>query len=565
MPRDQRPPGSLSALGAVPVVFGSEFEPLDLDDGVWELRVSATDFVLNATSAASGRFEILHDIQPPRTALGIGVPSMAAGTLPAEIAVMAFISSRTLLNLNSVDDLVAADDSAGLGVALQYIEVDGLFRSSIANQNPFPDQIFSSSFTLEGDADGVYALAYYAQDTLGNREALKTSTVAVDNTAPITQLALQGGKQASGLDASSFYVSSDTRLNLPAFDPLTGGVASGLEITRYRDNQGALQDFSAPIAFGEGAHRLVYQSRDRLENSEVLRSTTVLVDATHPITTAAMGSPAFTAPDGAHYITPVTPLNFSALDPESSGVASGVERIETGVDGNEYSTYISTLTFGEGLHSVRYRAFDRVANAEPDWLIELRSDGTAPITALEVRGTYYTTAAPEGTRNYAPAHFTYALAAQDPIAQGVASGLAKTSYRIDSGPGRDYGEAFNLAEGLRRIDFWSEDRVQNTELVKSTTVYVDATAPRSSLEIGAPQTLSGSLSVVSGKTALIVRSTDPVSSDVASGIQAILFLRDLEAFAVQGGTFGLTGSDGIKTVAFYAKDNVGNARRKPGK
>jgi hypothetical protein len=174
--------------------------------------------------------------------------------------------------------------------------------------------MFSSSFTLAGDADGVHSLAYQAQDTLGNLEILRRSTVAVDNTAPITMLGAQGGRQASGPDASTFYASSATRLNLTAYDPLSGGVASGLEITRYRDNQGNFQDFSAPIAFAEGIHRLEYQSLDRLGNAEVLRSTTVLVDATHPITTAAIGSPAFTDTDGARYIAPTTPVSFSAED-----------------------------------------------------------------------------------------------------------------------------------------------------------------------------------------------------------------------------------------------------------
>ena len=190
------------------------------------------------------------------------------------------------------------DDALGLGVASQRHEVDGVLRSSFTNQGPASGQVFSSSFTLAQDADGVHALAYYAQDTLGNQEMLKTSTVAVDNTPPATMLDVQGGRQASGPDASAFYASSDTRLNLSAFDPLSGGVASGLELTRYRDNEGSFQDFSAPIAFAEGSHRLDYQSRDRLGNTEVLHSTTVLVDATHPITTAAVGLPAFTDAEG---------------------------------------------------------------------------------------------------------------------------------------------------------------------------------------------------------------------------------------------------------------------------
>ena len=52
-PRLERSSGSLAALALVPRVFsGARIWRLSrLDDGIWELRVSATDFVLNESSA----------------------------------------------------------------------------------------------------------------------------------------------------------------------------------------------------------------------------------------------------------------------------------------------------------------------------------------------------------------------------------------------------------------------------------------------------------------------------------------------------------------------------------
>ncbi|MDQ7773868.1 MAG: hypothetical protein RDU13_10125 [Elusimicrobiales bacterium] len=59
-PRGEKP-------AVIPVASGQSFDPLELDDGVWELTVSATDFVLNAGYASGGLFEVGHATRPAVT------------------------------------------------------------------------------------------------------------------------------------------------------------------------------------------------------------------------------------------------------------------------------------------------------------------------------------------------------------------------------------------------------------------------------------------------------------------------------------------------------------------
>ncbi|MEW5905557.1 MAG: hypothetical protein AB1734_02120 [Elusimicrobiota bacterium] len=59
-PRGEKP-------AVIPVASGRSFDPLELDDGVWELTVSAADFVLNAGYASGGFFEVVHATRPAVT------------------------------------------------------------------------------------------------------------------------------------------------------------------------------------------------------------------------------------------------------------------------------------------------------------------------------------------------------------------------------------------------------------------------------------------------------------------------------------------------------------------
>ncbi|MBI4676746.1 MAG: hypothetical protein HY748_04115 [Elusimicrobia bacterium] len=726
-PRGNRP-------GFVPATTGQTFDPLDLDDGLWRLKVSAADFVMNSTAHYSGAFEVIHDTLAPRTLMTISAPQAPGGPGGAE-----FVSSRTMINLSSVDDLVLAGDGQGLGVAWQALSVDGIFRTTFTNLSPASRQVFSSSFTLATEPDGIHALAFFGQDVVGHVEALGSKAVALDDTPPLTGLVLS-------TPSFNGFVSSRTLLTLVAEDPVAGGVASGVEFTSYRIGGGDFvrMPLSLSLAGPDGAYVLEFQSRDRVENLEVLHSTTVLldqtppettlslegpvsgdfvtsqatvalvshdpgtlpsgaaltrykindgafvigsplsqfglsgsdgnyriqyqsedhvanlevllervlkldntppkteaviqdtvffgvdgstyashaaglgliavdagseverteaavdgepfepysapltlaegvhvvryrsvdklgnveterslslkVDGTPPTTTAQVGEPSFMDAQGKHYVTPATAVSFSALDPGlafSTVPGSGLSLIEVAMDTGPFSAFTRSLTFTEGRHTVFFRAVDRVGNVEVIRTLSLRSDATPPITAMKPSGEFFTA----GARDFAPGHFTYSLPAEDPAAKDVASGVAWTRFGLDHGPLAAFTSAFSLTEGIRLVSFQSQDNVENLELLKNSTVYVDATAPATALAIGGPSfdPGEGRPVFVALKTMLGLPSIDPEVLGAASGVREARFRLDSGAFQIFAARFTVPLPEGPHQIEWFGTDNVGNA------
>ncbi|MFH1919387.1 MAG: hypothetical protein ABIP48_05800, partial [Planctomycetota bacterium] len=61
---------------SIPVTSGQVMDLLDIDDGVWELRISATDFARNSSYAASGAFDIMTIILAESTITVNGAPEI---------------------------------------------------------------------------------------------------------------------------------------------------------------------------------------------------------------------------------------------------------------------------------------------------------------------------------------------------------------------------------------------------------------------------------------------------------------------------------------------------------
>jgi len=370
--------GPVSVAGEVAgdVASGLAFTRYALDGG--SFQTYATTFTLTEgvrrvdfqSQDNLGHLELLRsatvfvDATAPLTALGIGAPQFASGAI-------LYVSTETPFSLASQDTSVSGVVSGVSGIS---------FRLDAAAFGSY-----LSTFTIPAP-DGPRSIAWSAMDNVGNVEAVKTTNVILDAAAPQSSLAVVGGRQAAASDAASFYASPDTRVTFTAVDPQAGGVASGLALVRYQDNGGAFQNFTVPLALGEGRHALRYQGQDNVLNLEVLRSTTVLVDATPPATAVSIGAPTFTAADGTIYVAPATPVAFTAADPALplGEPGSGVERVEASVDGGVFASLSAPLIFSEGLHTVRYRASDRVGNVELERTLQLSSDATPPASVLEV-------------------------------------------------------------------------------------------------------------------------------------------------------------------------------------
>ncbi|MDO8632172.1 MAG: IPT/TIG domain-containing protein, partial [Phycisphaerales bacterium] len=288
---------------AVVTASSASYVPAPLSQGLHTIAAQVADLGGNSASSTA---TFLVDSLPPATTLLLN----------------GLASSTTNLVVVSTDAFGFSAADSGTGVHETRFSIDGA-----------ADAVFLTPFSL---AAGTHTLAFRSLDRVGHAEAVQTVSVSVspyDDTAPITSLAVLGGRQFAGPNAASFYASSDTRFGLPAVDPLVDGVASGLALTQYQDNGGAFQVFASAFGLPEGAHLLAFQSRDNVQNLEVLRSTTALIDTTAPVSSATVASPRFVTADGTIYITPATSITLSADDPSlpTGQPGSGASRIEVAI------------------------------------------------------------------------------------------------------------------------------------------------------------------------------------------------------------------------------------------
>ncbi|MBI5624770.1 MAG: IPT/TIG domain-containing protein [Elusimicrobia bacterium] len=353
-PRGERP-------AQIAVSSGQVIEPLDLDDGLWRLEVSATDFLANSTEAVSGAFEVVHDTLPPRTSASVGAPQY-------HVAGSTIISGMTPVTLQWLDDRSVEGDGIGFGVAQSLYAVgDAAF------------QVYTGSVTIS--AEGSVSLRYYSVDLSGIAESTKTLALQVDASAPLTSLVLSEGRQAEGPDAGSFYASPQTWFGLSAQDPLSGGIASGLSLTEYQLDGGSFAAYASSFTLAEGSHVLAYRSQDNVDNLEVLRSTTALVDATAPETTfAVLGTSSVV--DGVITFVTDSSATLTSQDSTANGVASGVGITYFLVDsdpevcenpGNDpaypagtcpNAVFAGPFSLAAGTHTVYFVSLDRVGNEE---------------------------------------------------------------------------------------------------------------------------------------------------------------------------------------------------------
>ncbi|MFA5140503.1 MAG: LamG-like jellyroll fold domain-containing protein [Elusimicrobiota bacterium] len=261
-----------------------------LDDGIWELQVSATDFAGNWSYAASGSFEVKHDTLPPRTTLALGTPKFQAGRV--------FISTRTELILSAEDDLLETFDNMGSGVAAtRHALADGPF-------SPYEGPLH----LLE---DGLRSFRYFSMDKAGNVEPVNTSDLAVDAIAPESGLIVQGGSRTLG---GTLYARAD--LGLVFQDPAPNGAASGVKAAFVSINGGDFSSTTTLQALPDESYNLRFYSVDNVENSGEMVEKQVVLDRIAP---AAVGLNVVEPSTDSLTLAWMTPGDDAGSDPIASG------------------------------------------------------------------------------------------------------------------------------------------------------------------------------------------------------------------------------------------------------
>lgn len=524
---------------------------LFLGTGTHLLSLLAQDRVGNLLDNTTSPFRVvIGDALPPRTTAEFGVPGIGGNQV--------YVTNATPIVLSSVDDLLDLGDASGLGVAFQEAALTSLSSGTTRSQR-FSASV--STFLASAEADGLYALDFFAEDVAGNREDTRRTTVAVDNTPPLTALA-PGTPSFAG---SRLFVSTRTLMGFAAVDSVLDGAASGVDRTLYAVDGGSLAVFSSGFNLAGGTRAVSFQSYDRLGNAEIVRSTVVVVDADAPRTElsflgAVAAASSQTVPvDADSFLSAAAAMALTAEETGSAETASGVALTRFRLDSGAFQVYGGTFApASEGLHLLEFQSLDRVENEESLRVANVAVDTTPPSVELVVHGPAY----PLGDRLFVSSSSVLEVSAADPVSGGVASGVGEVEFRVDPASGMPFAlftSSFTLPAGPYLVEFRGRDRVGNESAATARDVFVDTSAPISIIAAGEPKAdLSGGVLLVSPLTPLLVVSTDPAAGGASSGIREVLVAVDSGAFTVSAGTFTLPG-EGPRTVSYFARDNVLNA------
>jgi len=521
----------------LPINQNQIFEPLDIDDGFWKFTVEANDWVGNFSSKTV-TFEVIHDMQPPRTSLVLGKPKFESERI--------YVCYDTSFTLKAIDDLVKIGDEKGLGVKFIEYQVKAEPKVELLNPSPEVGKFFQPSpFNLSDWPEGEHKISYVAEDIIGNREEINTLAVILDTSPPVTIVSYP---EDLYFTQERVFATSKHLFGLISNDALSGvnHIEINPDLTGYTTYQN-------PVSFEtEGEHLLNYKAVDNVENWEEEKIFKVTIDTTPPTTEIMIGEPRHY-----EYVNSRTEFNLTALD--GGLIPCGVKETGFGyknLELEEWKIYSGPFNIigPDGHYIVGYVSIDNLDNAEETKSIDVKLDNTAPETSLAVIGPRYEETDDKvyisGLRS------AISLSAVDPVINEVASGVKETKYLLDT-DWLIYLSSFTLEEGIRRIQYYSIDNVTNEEATKSFTVYVDSTPPISGLSLEGIKYVSNGKTYITSKTQIRISGEDPISNEVASGIAITFYKTSQTEWKEYTGEVILL-PEGIHTIRYYSIDLVFN-------
>jgi len=247
--------------GSIPV--GIEVTKYRIDGGGWNnysssftlagewthaVEYFSRDLLTNEETANA--IQIVVDDSPPATTISIGDPKYTIGGT--------YVNSSTPLILSTMDGGVGSNSTF-------YRLWDGSWSFW---------REYSTSISLAG-RDGIWFVEFLSFDFLGNREVMQNETLILDTTPPVTTI----------LPATGTYTPA-TLFTLTATD--TG---CGVNVTRYRIDDGQWTDYTLGFTLPEGTHNISFFSIDNLGNQEAVKWLNVTVGTRLPPEVAANHKP----------------------------------------------------------------------------------------------------------------------------------------------------------------------------------------------------------------------------------------------------------------------------------
>lgn len=342
---------NLSGIASVEYSWdGSNFQPYTKPivadkPGRQTLFYKSTDKVGNAEPVK--RVDFIVDGAPPSSEL----------KLTGQVTRPAVVNGRNYVSDAVAFDLSALDDSSK--VKAIWYTVDG----------GKPQQYLKPLYFLQ---EGPHTLGYFAEDHVGNKEAMKSMSFYTVSVPPKT-LATTMGKvvNTGGIN----YAKRDFALKLEARDNVVG-----LERVEFKtDSENDFRTYMEPIRFTTpGLHSVTYRAVDRAGNIEPAKTFTVNIFEAAPETTLATAQP-LVVRDGTTYSPAPNVLTFNV-----SNSAVGVAKTLYSVNEGQWVPYTGPITLGaeQKVYKISYKSLDKLENEESPKAVTFHMIGTIPVVDL---------------------------------------------------------------------------------------------------------------------------------------------------------------------------------------
>lgn len=377
--------------------------------------------------------------------------------------------------------------------------------------------------------EGPNTISYWSVDKAGNVEAVKTETINIDKSVPITTA-----------NVSENWQTEDVFVTLSASD-----IHSGIAATYYQVNGGEVLSGNTVQLTQDGTHTLTYWSLDKAGNIEEKQTKEIKIDKTAPNTTDNAPS---TWQSGDVVVT------LSATD-----TGSGLDDTHYQVNGGEVKSGNTVQFTQEGTHTLTYWSVDKVGNIEAEHSKTILIDKTAPNTTDNSPSTWQS------------GNVVVTLNASDTY-----SGLEATYYQINGGEAHSGNTIQFTQEGTYTLTYWSVDKVGNIEAKHSKTIKIDKTAPKLQvtldktslwspnhklIQINAFINTDDSMSDLESVVLTSITSNEPDAGlddeDLANDIQGAAYGTLDTSFLVRAERAGY-GSGRVYTITYTATDKAGN-------
>jgi hypothetical protein len=388
---------------------------------------------------------------------------------------------------------------------------------------------------LKFDKEGFHIVRFKAIDPVLNWSPVESFRIYVDLTAPNTVYHWDGDTFAK---EGKLYVGPETKLTIAAYDNL-----SGVKSIFVKDDNGdKTHRYTTPRTFPTaGEFNLKIGSSDNVGNAEVWRPLNFTVDNTAPTSKANVQGRSLQINDKMY----LDKGSFIAIDAQDTG--AGVKKVEYILNNGSISRYVEKLALESKVTNLKFRSVDHVGNTEEWKSVTVYLDAKAPTLADKLGGTYKKIAG----KFYSKPGFTISVSLKDDE-----SGENKLIYNNQNENENVTEKLFKFTnEGVQELIVRGEDKVGNVSNTEFYTVYVDNTAPETSLKTHKPLVEKEGLYLSS-----LPNMIELISVDNGVGVGSVEFSYDKkEIFKYEKAIDMATWKESRKTIFYRSIDELGNS------